>query len=186
MTEKQQVASLIAGCRRHDESSQLRLYRHYYSYGMSICIRYARKPESAMEILNDGFLKVFKKIDQYDDSYPFKPWLRKILVNAAIDYYRKYEQDKTPIRDNGRAIESTYNEALDQLEYQDLLRLMQALPSAYRMVFNLYVVEGLPHAEIAQQLGISIGTSKSNLAKARKKMKQLVSGLWDIHIKPKS
>ena len=183
MTESPKLASLIAGCRRHDRTSQMTLYRHYYSYGMGICLRFARSRESALEMLNDGFLRVFQRIGQYDASYAFKPWLRRVLVNAAIDHYRKYERKDTDEeasapRDTG----STYNEALDNLEFEDLLKVMQSLPPAYRMVFNLYAVEGLSHAEIAEQLGISVGTSKSNLAKARRRIKDIVNDLWDIRI----
>ena len=141
-TENKRVAKLIAGCQRSQEASQLALYRHFYSYGMSICLRYARKPEVAVEMLNDGFLKVFLKIHQYNADYPFKPWLRKILIHAAIDYYRKYEQTEQEEREINNYQHTTYNEALDQLEYHDLLKLMQGLPAAYRMVFNLYVVGG--------------------------------------------
>jgi DNA-directed RNA polymerase specialized sigma24 family protein len=92
--EAPNVALLIAGCRRREEASQLALYRHFYSYGMGICLRYARNRESAMEMLNDGFLKVFQKIEQYDSAMAFKPWLRKVLVHAAIDHYRKYEKER--------------------------------------------------------------------------------------------
>ncbi len=183
MTENNKLTSLIAGCRRMEESSQIGLYRHYYSYGMSICLRYARDRESALEMLNDGFLKVFLKIEQYDSDYPFRPWLRKVLVNASIDYYRKYYQDKT---EDYKYIEKempAYNEALDRLEYDDLMKILHLLPPAYRLVFNLYVVEGLPHADIADRLGISIGASKSNLAKARRKIKELLRSSHDIHMK---
>lgn len=183
MTENNKLTLLIAGCRRMEQSSQLELYHHFYSYGMSICLRYGRNRESALEMLNDGFLKVFLKIEQYDSNFPFKPWMRKILVNAAIDYYRKYLQvnkEESWLPAEGQ---STYNDALDQLEYEDLVKIIQLLSPAYQMTFNLYVVEGLSHAEIAEQLGTTVGTSKSNLAKARKKIKELLRSSHDIHLK---
>ncbi len=183
MTTDQQLAKLIAGCLRMDEASQMGLYQHFYSYGMGICLRYARTRESALEMLNDGFLKVFQKIDQYNMDMQFKPWLRKILVNAAIDYYRRYEQKRETLSPTGAIPPATYNEALDQLEFEDLLNIMQQLPPAYRMVFNLYVVEGLSHADIAAQLGISVGSSKSNLSKARQKIKTLLRHTLGIHLK---
>ena len=151
---------------------------------MAICLRFARSRESALEMLNDGFLKVFLKIDQYDPDYSFRPWLRKILVNSAIDHYRKYEQKPTEENWLPEQYPSTYNDALDQLEFDDLLLIMQKLPPAYRMVFNLYVVEGLAHADIAEQLNISIGASKSNLAKARMKIKDLLRSSHGIFLKP--
>lgn len=185
MVEDRNLSKLIAGCQSSDEGSQLALYRHYYSYGMGICLRYARNRESALEILNDGFLKVFTKIDQYDKTYPFRPWLRKILVNGAIDHFRKYDQKKN--RDDFRPLTHplTHNNALDQLAFEDLMSVMQTIPPSYRMAFNLYVVENMSHAEIAQELGISIGTSKSNLAKARNKIKELLGIALDIHLKTK-
>lgn len=183
MAEDKQLASLIAGCRRMDELSQMRLYRHFYSYGMGICLRFAPSRESALEMVNDGFLKIFQKIDQYDAELPFKPWLRKVLVHAAIDHYRKYAQSVPPEPSGPEEQAPVYNDALDQLEYDDLLLIMQRLPAAYRMVFNLYVVEGLSHADIAEQLGISTGTSKSNLARAREKIRELLLSIQDIHIK---
>ena len=185
MTEDKHLEFLIAGCCRKDEYSQMALYQHFYSYGMSISLRYARNRESALEMLNDGFLKVFLKIEQYDPDFPFKPWLRKVIVNAAIDHYRKYE--RTPPEDFSMAETSTttHNEALDQLEFEDLLLVMQQLPAAYRMVFNMYVVDGLSHAKIAEKLNISIGSSKSNLAKARQKIKDILKTSHGIYFKVK-
>ena len=183
MTENKKLAALLAGCRQMDESSQMELYRRFYSYGMSICLRYSRSRESALEMVNDGFLKVFLKIEQYDPEFPFRPWLRRILINASIDYYRKYEQNKNEEEWTSGEETSAYNDALDHLEYDDLLKIMQMLPPAYRMTFNLYVVEGLSHAEVAEQLGTTVGTSKSNLAKARKKIKELLRSSHDIHMK---
>lgn len=88
---------LVAGCLRREETSQMELYRLYYSYGLGICRRYAKSEQTAKEMLNDAFLKVFTKIDQYDTQQPLKPWLRRILINAAIDHHRKYErQQPTP------------------------------------------------------------------------------------------
>lgn len=185
MTEDRNVALLIDGCRRQKEASQIALYKLYFSYGMGICLRYAPNRESALEMLNDGFLKAFTKIDQYKSSLPFKPWLRRIIVNAAIDHYRKYKQVRHELEETRKSPNSTYNKALDQLEFDDLNKLMKTLPPAYQMVFNLYVVENMTHAEIADELGISIGASKSNLSKARKKIKELLGTQMDIDLKPR-
>jgi RNA polymerase sigma-70 factor (ECF subfamily) len=186
MEEDKYLAFLISGCQRMDEHSQMELYRYFYSYGMGICLRYARNRESAREMLNDGFLKVFTKIDQYDAEFPFKPWLRKVLVHAAIDHFRRYERQLFDSRELSETTVSTiHNDALDQLEFEDLLHIMQQLPAAYRMVFNLYVVDQLSHKEIAAQLNISVGTSKSNLAKARQKIKELLSEMHGMDLKSK-
>lgn len=183
MKEDQKVRILIAGCRNQDELSQIELYKLFYSYGMSICLRYASNRESAVEMLNDGFLKVFQKIDHYDQKLPFKPWLRKVLVNAAIDHYRKYELT-IPLEIEELSMTTTsYNEVLDQIEYDHLMQIIQQLTPAYRLVFNLHVIEGHSHAEIAAQTGISIGASKSNLAKARRKIKEYLNSLA-VYSKP--
>jgi len=175
------LPEILRGCRRGREASQIALYRHFYAYGLSICLRYSASQESAKEILNDAFLKVFLKIEQYDNHFEFKPWLRKILINTAVDHHRKYyaklKEESAPLNDLEN---STYNEALDELEYQDLIQLMQELSPAYRLVFNLYVIEGLNHQEIATKLGVSVGTSKSNLAKARQKIRILLNKTWGV------
>lgn len=183
MNEDPQFARTIAGCKKQDEASQILLYRQFYSYGMSICLRYAKNRESAVEMLNDGFFKVFLKIEQYHPDLPFKPWLRRVLIHAAIDHYRKYDQTKPPLEDLPSLHDPVYNEGLDQLQYQDLLDVLQKLPPAYRLVFNLSVIEGLTHKEISKELGIAVGTSKSNLAKARKQLQVLVRDYLGIHHK---
>ena len=186
MAKNLQLHLLIDGCRKGNRASQIRLYEHFYSYGMGICLRYSRSREEALEIVNDGFHKAFSRIDQYDKDQPFKPWLRRILINAAIDYSRKYHKQKhspTVAIGNNEAFNATHNKALENLAFEDLLKIMQKLPSAYRMVFNLYVVENFSHQEIAEKLEISVGASKSNLAKARKKIKSMLGASHGIYLK---
>jgi len=183
MAEDRKVAILIKGCRKQKQSSQLKLFKHFYSYAMGVCLPYAHNRDNALEIVNDGFLKAFTKIAQYDTNLPFKPWLRRILVNAAIDHHRKYGIKPDDLSVTSSHSDSTYNEALDSLEFDDLMQIMEKLPPTYKVVFNLYVVEGLSHAEIAEQLGISIGSSKSNLSKARQKIKNLLEVNQGIYIK---
>ena len=144
------------------------LYQHYYAYSMSICIRYSHSVEEAKEIVNDGFLKVFKKINQYEKEPSFKAWLRKIMINTAIDHYRKelkhyYHQDI----EMHTMIETNDGNGLNNLSHAELIALIQQLSPAYRAVFNLYVIDGFTHREISTLLKISDGTSKSNLMKAR-------------------
>lgn len=139
---------------------------------MAICRRYALNDFDAADVLNDGFLKVFINIEKYDASKPFKSWIAKIITNTAIDHYRtnlKFS-DHDDVSDHegmGDAI-TVY----DQLAYKDLLALIQDLSPAYRTVFNLYAIDGYSHEEIAELLKISIGTSKSNLFKARQKLQE--------------
>ena len=185
MAKSPNIQLLLEGCRKQNRASQLRLYEHFYSYGLSITLRYSKNREEAREILNDGFLKVFLKIDQYDSEQPFKPWIRRILINASIDHHRKYNKldvvlDTLPKTELDNA---SYNLALDNLVFDDLITVIQKLTPGYRVVFTLYVIEGLSHQDIAEKLNISIGTSKSNLAKARIKLKSILQSSYGIHHK---
>lgn len=173
------LTDLLAGCLRNHRQSQAMLYRQFYGYAMSVCLRYAPTRESALEVLNDGFLKVFTKLDQYDPAHPFKSWLRRILINAAVDHYRqevRHHHHDTIEQAEPTAVSSSAD-AHSQLAHEDLLRLIQRLSPAYRLVFNLYVMDGYTHDEIADQLGITVGASKSNLARARENLRQLLKQL---------
>ena len=185
MADSPNIQLLIEGCRRGNRASQLKLYEHFYSYGLSITLRYSKNREQALEILNDGFLKAFLKIHQYDSDYPFKPWIRKILINASIDYHRKYSklEQTLHLTPQNEETTATYNLALDQLEFDDLIKVLQKLSPAYRLVFTLYVIEGLSHQDIAERLDINIGTSKSNLSKARLKLKSILQSTYGTHFK---
>nr|WP_307735031.1 sigma-70 family RNA polymerase sigma factor [Chitinophaga nivalis] len=141
---------------------------------MSICLRYAQNKEEAVEIMNDGFLKIFQHIHSFDTSRPFKTWLGKIMVNTSIDFLRNkkklvFVEDISQVEDPG-----TDDRIVEKLSYEELLREVQTLPPAYRTVFNLYVMEGFQHQEIASMLRISEGTSKSNLFKAKKILKEKI------------
>ena len=171
--EKLNLQLLIEGCRSNNRRSQKRLYEHFYGYGMNICLRYAKDRVEAEEMLNDGFLKALLNIDKYDPAFPFRAWLRKILINSAIDYYRKYQKYQLTLSMDQLAEipDDVPLPAID--EGEDVLPILQELPRAYRMAFNLYVIEGYKHHEIAELLNISVGTSKSNLARAKTKLKAL-------------
>jgi RNA polymerase sigma-70 factor (ECF subfamily) len=138
-----------------------------------------------LEILNDSFLKAFVKIDQYDSDFPFKPWLRRILINSSIDYHRKYNRlnEKLESSPTTELATASYNYALENLEFDDLILVLQKLSPAYQLVFTLYVVEGFKHQEIAEKLNISVGSSKSNLAKARLKLKSILQSSHGTHHK---
>ena len=171
---------LIQGCMRNDRDSQRLLYQHYYAYALSICIRYSRNINEAKEVVNDGFMKVFAKIDQYNQESPFKGWLRKIMINASIDQYRKElkHQQQDPVEFAHLAF--TQPQAITDLSHDELIRLVQKLSPAYRAVFNLHVIDGYTHEEIGKILNISAGTSKSNLLKARENLRAMLEGLNKI------
>ncbi|HEU4861424.1 MAG TPA: RNA polymerase sigma factor [Chitinophagaceae bacterium] len=169
-----ELYKLLDSCRRGDRSSQDRLYRQYYAYSMGICLRYSRSRDEAIEILNDGFIKILSKIDKYSPGLSFKGWLRKVMINSAIDYFRRNEKHYQSLDISHVQYESSAETVFDKLGEQDIIAAIQLLPPSYRMVFNLYVIEGFKHEEIANQLNISVGTTKSNLAIARNKLKRIL------------
>jgi RNA polymerase sigma-70 factor (ECF subfamily) len=161
---------LREGCIRGDGGSQKKLYYDFYGFAMAICSRYARDRDEAREILNQGFYKVLTNLSRYDRSKPFLPWLSRVMTNTAIDHYRSLLRH--PGTDDISELDIYgENPVIDsKLNYEDLIKMVQALPPGYRAVFNLYAIDGFTHEEIAVQLGISPGTSKSNLFKARQKL----------------
>ncbi len=175
MAEKE-LQQLIDGCKKKERQSQEALYQRLYGFAMKICLRCADNREQASEILNEGFFKAFTNIEKYNDDWPFKSWLAKIMYHASIDYYRSnlkwMNMEKLEKSDH------LTNEAVveHKLGYEDLLAMVQRLPPAYRIVFNLYAVDGYSHEEIAQMTGISAGTSRANLHKARQKLQQMLAG----------
>ena len=136
---------------------------------MSICLRYAYGKDEAVEILNDGFLKVFKNIDQYNPEIPFTAWLRKIIINASIDYYRKYKklQNTNYIDIQDIEIELADCNTVEKFNIEDIGLLLNQLPENYRMVFNLYEIDGYKHAEIAAKLNIPESSSRTLLTRAK-------------------
>lgn len=158
---------LINGCRKGDPASQERLYRQFSAAMYGLCLQYASSEEDAQDILQDGFLKVYRKIKQVKDPRALPGWIRRIMINTALEKYRSQvvleRIDGTFEGMNVVEEESV----LDRLSAETLVELIQSLSPKYRMVFNLYAVEGYNHKEISDMLGISEGTSKSNLSRAR-------------------
>jgi len=170
------LPDLLAGCMRNHRQSQELLYRQFYGFAMSVCMRYAPSRDSALDVLNDGFLKVFTRLDQYEPSQSFKSWLRRIMINTAIDNYRqeaRYNQ-QSDIERVEQLSSPNEPDVYTQLAHDELMALVQRLSPAYRLVFNLYAIDGFAHDEIADKLGISVGSSKSNLARARENLRNLL------------
>ncbi|WP_266368877.1 RNA polymerase sigma factor [Tellurirhabdus rosea] len=176
MTLTADIPALLTECQSGNRKSQERLYREFYGYAMGICLRYSYSREDAVEILNDSFLKVFTRAHQYRPEVPFKLWLRRILINSAVDYHRQQQKHRFH-EDIGRAdqLPTVEANALEQITHSELLDMIRQLSPAYRLVFNLYVIDGFSHEEIAAQLQISIGTSKSNLSRAREQLKSMLT-----------
>lgn len=166
---------IINGCKNNDRQSQQELYRNFYSYGMSICVRYTGSQADAVEVLNDGFMKVFSNIDRFDIQKPFKPWLRRILVNTCIDHIKRNAKHNHLADISEAQAEQSTEEAPDHnLSYEEILAKVGELSPAYRAVFNLYVIDGYKHHEIAEQLGITVSTSKANLTRAKAALRTLL------------
>ena len=172
---KDNLEQILKSCLRNERFGQRCLYERYYSFGLNTCLRYAKNREEAREMLNDGFYKVFKYLHKYDLKLPFEPWLKRLLINAAIDYFHKYRNKQDIVELQAKHTADLITTPSDQLNYEALLNVIQGLPRAYRMVFNLYEIEGFKHHEIAEKLNISVGTSKSNLARAKTKLRQLLA-----------
>ena len=171
---EEELHKLVDGCIAQDRKSQKLLYKAFYGFAMAICLRYTGNRDEAAEVMNQGFMKVFTKIESFDQSRPFKAWLGRIMMNVSIDHYRANfkmayaeELENAEHLDDGSFTDSNLN-------YQDLLTMVQQLPQAYRTVFNLFAIDGYSHEEIAEMLKINVGTSKSNLFKARQKLKQMI------------
>ena len=176
-SERNQTISesdLITGCINGERRMQEELYKRFSSKMYAVCLRYASDADEAQDILQDGFIKVFKKLDSYRGDGSFEGWVRRIFVNTAIEYFRrkKYLQPVTEKEEN--TIEGKYVSALDELAEKDILELITQLSPGYRTVFNMYVVEGYSHKEIGDMLGISEGTSKSQLSRAKTILQDLV------------
>ena len=161
-------------------ASQKKLYEEFYAYGMSICLRYADNRDEASGILNDGFLKVFTNIKQFDLTREFKPWFRRILVNTAINHYRQKQRDLQAEELSRAQQKSERENILSGISYQEIIAMLQKLPPAYRTVFNLYAIEGYRHEEIAKMLGITVGTSKSNLFKAKESLRSILNDFFQV------
>jgi RNA polymerase sigma factor (sigma-70 family) len=171
---EEDLHQLIRGCIKQDRKCQKMLYKAFYGFSMSICLRYAGNRDDAAEVMNQGFFKVFTHIESYDMGRPFKAWLGKIMMNVSIDFYRSnLKMAYTEDLDKAEHI-SDGDIADKNLHYNDLLAMVQQLPQAYRTVFNLFAIDGYSHDEIASMLNINAGTSKSNLHKARQKLKQMI------------
>ena len=161
--------------------SQKKIYSSFYTYAMTICNRYAGSEEDAVEILNDSFLKVFKEIDHFVPAYQdinnsFKGWLRKIVIYTSIDHYRKNFKHKlkTDLNENVISLSSFSPGAIEKISYEEIIIAIQKLSAAYRTVINLFIIEGYSHEEISKMLDISVGTSKSNLWKARQQLQKII------------
>jgi RNA polymerase sigma-70 factor (ECF subfamily) len=189
-----QILALIEGCRSNDRTSQKELYYMLRDYAMKICYRYQNNIDQVEDIVNEGFIKLFKNIHQFEESRhtdtlaSMKGWFKRILVNTCIDHYRKNASSihGQMLSEDTENIADKQETGLDVLAYKEIIEAIRLLSPAYRAVFNLFVIEGLTHEEIAKQLGISVGSSKSNLSKARENLRKILTKKTDrkIYVEP--
>ncbi|WP_345948466.1 sigma-70 family RNA polymerase sigma factor [Mucilaginibacter sp. PAMB04274] len=174
LKHKYSTEDLIAKCKAADRKAQELLYKQFAAKMLAVCLRYAVDKMEAEDMMQNGFVRVFQKINDYRGEGSFEGWMRRIMVHAAIEYYRKHHK-MTLVDMEESGYESPVNAvAASSLETKDLLLLINQLPAGYRMVFNLYAIEGYSHREIAEMAGITEGASKSQLSRARTLLKQKI------------
>lgn len=168
------LKSIISDCIAGSEKAQARLYHHFAPKMYGVCLRYAKDSNEAEDNLQDGFIKVFTSLKSFRHDGSFEGWIRRIMVNVSLEKFRK-QTKLYPVEDVAVYDSVNYSDdIISKISADDLIELIQELPPRYRLVFNLYVIEGLSHQEIAQEMSISQGTSKSNLSRAREIMKKKV------------
>lgn len=181
MENKENLQSIVAGCVKGDRRSQAALFKLYYGKMLAVSMRYLSDKDTAMEVVQEGFIKVFDKLEVFDFKGSLDGWIRRIIANTAIDHIRKNKRSPF-LSDQDRDFKQDAENELEMREDLDLLELkaevaMEAiskLSPAYRTVFNLFVIEDYTHKEIAEMLGINEGTSKSNLAKAKMNLQRIL------------
>ena len=190
MVEDKQLQQLIKGCLEGDRKAQQAVYKLLYGKMKVVCMRYTRDTDQALDVLQEGFIKVFQNMERYSGAGSFEGWVRRIMVNLSIDRFRKQKNDLL-LLNGSMSIEDYEDEVEDEpdvesVDYdftpEQILEAMQQLSPAYKTVFNLYVFENYTHQDIAEALNISVGTSKSNYAKARKNMKKLLTKSLNLNL----
>jgi RNA polymerase sigma factor (sigma-70 family) len=178
-----EIEEILIGCRKNDRSAQQKVYTAYYGKMLGVCRRYTKDVDTAKDILQDAFIKIFDKIGGFSGEGSLEGWIRRIVVNAAIDFIRKEKRSSSLFEDEGSIPEDEdtvpigdeIEESIyDSVGMDEVLMAMDKLSPAYQMVFNLYVVENMSHKEIAATLNITEGTSKSNYAKAKMNLKKIL------------
>lgn len=172
---------LIDGCLRGNLRAQHKMYEKYAPMMMSVCLRYVKDKETARDLMHDGFIRLFTKLNTYSGSGAFAGWVRKIFVNTALEYLRRNDALKfsTDIED-AVYLQNADVSVFDQLSANELLECIAELPSGFRTVFNMYAIEGYSHAEIAERLNINEGTSRSQYARARQMLQKKIEIIYSL------
>ncbi len=180
--DPEKLKAIVEGCVREERKCQQMIFEMYYGKMMSACLRYISDRDEAQDVVQDGFIKVFNSIAKFDFNGSFEGWVRRIVVNTAIDHIRKKKKDIFQVTDH-EFIMNNYSDERDEkedesiyanLKSREIIDAVQQLSPAYRTVFSMYVIDGYSHQQIADLLSINIGTSKSNLAKARMNLQKVL------------
>lgn len=171
---EQEEFDFIAACINNEKWAQKKLYEDNYSSMYALSLRYASNKEDALDILHEGFIKVFKNIYKFQQGTSVTAWIRRIIINTAIDFYRRDTRRKEDNIEEAYYISSSDEDALSKLATEEILSALQQLSLSYRSVFNLFAIEGYSHKEIAEILHINESTCRSNLVKARNKLKAIL------------
>ena len=181
MEDQHILVDIVNKCGKGNRKAQRKLYETFYGKMMGVCYRYTNNKEDAKDVLQEGFIKVYRNISKYKFNGSLEGWIRRIMVNTAIDHFRKNKTVFFVEDEDGFLLENTKieseNEIYSRFGEEVIMKAIELLSPAYKTVFNLNVIEGFQHKEIAQKLGISEGTSKSNLAKAKIKLRLILSEL---------
>jgi len=166
---------LVDLCLKHDRVAQAKLYKMYHGKLLALCLRYCENRDDALDILNQGFLKVFHNLHKYDRKFEFGGWIYRIVQYTAIDHVRKHlrKDRQMPKQELDEQIEVDAG-IVEKLYGEDLLQLIHKLPFTTKVVFNLFAIEGFSHIDIAKELGMSVGTSKWHVNNARKRLKEWI------------
>ena len=174
LQERSDFEKLLKKCSRGDSKAQEHLFKLYFSYSMSVALRFSSCREDALEIVNDSFLKIFLKIEFHNSDSEFRAWLRRIVINTAIDRYRKDKKHNYETSIDEASGETVDESVIDNLNAEEIINLINSLPAMYRYTFTLFEIEGFSHDEISAQLGITPGTSRSNLTRAKKLLRRMI------------
>lgn len=174
---------IIQRCKSGDLKFQEKLYKHFYGYAMGVGLRYLSNRDDVLEVVNDSFIKVFKSIQFFNDTQPFKAWMRRIIINTAIDHRRKNLKYANQVDIDEAVYVGRTAEAVENLTVKDILQLMEGLPDVQRMVFNLYEIDGYSHDEIGTILNIPVSSSRVYLSRAKEKLRKYWNQQEDNYVR---
>lgn len=169
---------LIQECLKGNRRAQEELYRHFAAKMMGICMRYSRNRDTAHDLLQEGFIKVFANLDEYTGSGSFEGWMRKIFINCALEKIRRSKIFPLTYPSEEPEQEASFPDALEEMSAQEMLELIRRLPPGYQTIFNLFAIEGFSHKEIGAMLRITESTSRSQYARARYTLQQMIKNLY--------